>query len=116
MNVLVTGGAGFIGSHVVDGLVVAEQYNCGGCHTLHMDRWDIRYTPGSLGEAPQVADYPFLSPHFRCVLLRLVFRMEQLHVLIMLDMRWDVPRFLKVGPQSRRHRMCVEHLWTMDVH
>jgi hypothetical protein len=41
--------------------------------------------------------------------------MEQLHVLIMLDMRWDVPRFLKVGPQSRRHRMCVEHLWTMEV-
>jgi cytochrome c551/c552 len=48
----------------LDGLVVAEQYNCGGCHTLHMDRWDIRYKPGSLGEAPAIADYPFLSPHF----------------------------------------------------
>jgi cytochrome c551/c552 len=48
----------------LDGLVVAEQYNCGGCHVLGMDRWDIRYRPGSLGEATEVADYPFLSPHF----------------------------------------------------
>jgi cytochrome c551/c552 len=46
------------------GLVVAEQYNCGGCHTLQMDRWDIRYKPESLGAAQTVADYPFLSPHF----------------------------------------------------
>ncbi|MFM8893317.1 MAG: hypothetical protein ACKOTB_17180 [Planctomycetia bacterium] len=46
------------------GLKVAEQYNCGGCHSLQMDRWDVRYTPGSLGEAPAVADYPFLAPHF----------------------------------------------------
>ncbi|MFM9023833.1 MAG: hypothetical protein ACKON7_00575, partial [Planctomycetaceae bacterium] len=48
----------------LDGLVVAEQYNCGGCHTLEMDRWDIRYKPDSLGGAPAIADYPFLSPHF----------------------------------------------------
>jgi cytochrome c2 len=48
----------------LDGLVVAEQYNCGGCHVLKMDRWDIRYKPGTLGEAPAIADYPFLSPHF----------------------------------------------------
>jgi len=46
------------------GLVVAEQYNCGGCHALEMDRWDIRYKPGSLGEASEIVDYPFLSPHF----------------------------------------------------
>ena len=46
------------------GLVVAEQYNCGGCHSLEMDRWDIRHKPGSLGEAPTISDYPFLSPHF----------------------------------------------------
>ena len=48
----------------LDGLVVAEQYNCGGCHALEMDRWDIRYKPGSLGEASEIADYPFLAPHF----------------------------------------------------
>jgi cytochrome c551/c552 len=46
------------------GLVVAEQYNCGGCHTLETERWDVRYQPGSMGEASEVADYPFLSPHF----------------------------------------------------
>ena len=48
----------------LDGLIVAEQYNCGGCHTLRMDRWDLRYKPETLGEAPAFADYPFLSPHF----------------------------------------------------
>jgi hypothetical protein len=48
----------------LDGLVVAEQYNCGGCHALEMDRWLVRYKPGSLGEAAETADYPFLSPHF----------------------------------------------------
>ena len=48
----------------LDGLVVAEQYNCGGCHTMRMDRWDLRYKPESLGEPPAFADYPFLSPHF----------------------------------------------------
>ena len=44
--------------------MVAEQYNCGGCHQLRMDRWDIRYKPESLGEPSAFADYPFLSPHF----------------------------------------------------
>ncbi len=48
----------------LDGLVVAEQFNCGGCHTLRMDRWDVAFSPGGLGEAVAMADYPFLSPHF----------------------------------------------------
>ncbi len=48
----------------LDGLVVAEQYNCGGCHALEMDRWDVRYKPGSLGETAEMADYPFLAGHF----------------------------------------------------
>ena len=48
----------------LDGLVVAEQYNCGGCHALEMDRWDVRYEPESLGEAFETADYPFLAAHF----------------------------------------------------
>jgi hypothetical protein len=48
----------------IAGLKVAEQYNCGGCHALALDRWDIRYKPGSLGESTPAADYPFLSPHF----------------------------------------------------
>jgi len=48
----------------LDGLVVAEQYNCRGCHTLQMDRWDIEFRPGGLGEPVEMADYPFFSPHF----------------------------------------------------
>jgi cytochrome c2 len=64
------------------GLKVAEQYNCGGCHTLQMDRWDIRYKPGSLGDASVAADYPFLSPHFT----------EQ-----------DVAKSLVTDRQGRRH-------------
>jgi cytochrome c2 len=64
------------------GLKVIQQYNCDGCHSLQMDRWDVRYTPGSLGEAPAVADYPFLSPHFT----------EQ-----------DVAKSLATDRQGRRH-------------
>jgi cytochrome c2 len=48
----------------LDGLVVAERYNCGGCHVLDMDRWDVRYRPESMGEAVESVDYAFLSPHF----------------------------------------------------
>jgi hypothetical protein len=48
----------------LDGLLVAEQYNCGGCHALEMDRWDIRYHPESLGESFETPDYPFLAAHF----------------------------------------------------
>ncbi len=48
----------------LDGLVVAEQYNCGGCHTLEMDRWDVAFRPGALGESSEIPDYPFLAPRF----------------------------------------------------
>jgi hypothetical protein len=70
----------------LDGLKVAEQYNCGGCHALQMDRWDVRYRPGSLGEASAVADYPFLSPHFT----------DQ-----------DVQKSLATDRQGRRHARLV---------
>jgi cytochrome c551/c552 len=48
----------------LDGLVVAEQFNCGGCHALEMDRWDVAFRPGALGEAAEIPDYPFLAPRF----------------------------------------------------
>lgn len=48
----------------LDGLVVAEQFNCGGCHTLAMDRWDVAFRPGALGEGSEIPDYPFLAPRF----------------------------------------------------
>ena len=44
----------------LDGLVVAERFNCSGCHALQMDRWDLAYEPETMGEPPVFRDYPFL--------------------------------------------------------
>ncbi len=70
----------------LNGLVVAEKYNCSGCHSLQMDRWDIRYKPESLGPAQAVADYPFLSPHFTPL---------------------DAQKSLVIDRQGRRHATLV---------
>jgi cytochrome c2 len=48
----------------LDGLTVLEQFNCGGCHVLEAERWDIRYAPDSISDPPVVPDYAFLQPHF----------------------------------------------------
>ena len=48
----------------LDGLVVAERFNCSGCHTLQMDRWDLAYEPETMGEPPGFNDYPFFKGHF----------------------------------------------------
>ena len=48
----------------LDGLVVAERFNCSGCHTLQMDRWDLAYEPETMGEPPAFNDYPFFRGHF----------------------------------------------------
>jgi cytochrome c2 len=48
----------------LDGLVVSERFNCGGCHTLEMDRWELAYDPDSMGFPPAFNDYPFLRGHF----------------------------------------------------
>lgn len=48
----------------LDGLVVSERFNCGGCHTLEMDRWELAYDPESMGFPPAFNDYPFLRGHF----------------------------------------------------
>ena len=48
----------------LDGLVVAERFNCGGCHTLQMDRWDVAYEPETLGFPNDFNDYSFLRGHF----------------------------------------------------
>lgn len=49
---------------IVEGAQVIEKFNCTGCHTLSLDRWDVAYAPDSLGKPDVVADYPFLEPHF----------------------------------------------------
>ncbi len=45
---------------IIDGKVVLEKYNCGGCHILEAERWDLEYKPGEFG--PQLVattPYPF---------------------------------------------------------
>lgn len=48
----------------LDGLAVLEQFNCGGCHVLEGERWDINYDPDSISDPPEVPDYAFLAPQF----------------------------------------------------
>ncbi len=52
---------------IVRGRQVLEKFNCGGCHTLEMARWTIKF-PEKTGfpdqPAPQVVDFGFLNPHF----------------------------------------------------
>lgn len=45
---------------ILDGKLVLEKYNCGGCHTLHMDQWKFEYD--QYRQPPPVADYHFLLP------------------------------------------------------
>ena len=52
------------GAAIAEGRRVLEKFNCGGCHILDGESWDLEFTPGDLGEAPELADYPFLDPHF----------------------------------------------------
>ena len=49
---------------VVEGLKVIEKYNCGGCHQIDFDTWDIAFKAGELGSASKPEDYPFMLPHF----------------------------------------------------
>jgi cytochrome c2 len=63
---------------VLAGRELLERFNCGGCHMLEMDRWEIEYRPGWAAQdvepaqrqgqftepAPEFDDYEFLRPHF----------------------------------------------------
>lgn len=49
---------------ILAGRQVLETYNCGGCHILGLERWEVRYRPGDFGAQPERADYPFLKQHF----------------------------------------------------
>ena len=50
---------------LVDGRKVLDKFNCGGCHTLRMDRWDVEYRAEDFPPAPKNKDaYEFMLPHF----------------------------------------------------
>ncbi len=41
-----------------------ENFNCGGCHILEMERWELSFKPGALGPNQTPKDYPFVLAHF----------------------------------------------------
>jgi mono/diheme cytochrome c family protein len=47
---------------IVQGRHVLNKYNCGGCHILDMERWDIAFEPDMFEDPPAPSDYPFLAP------------------------------------------------------
>jgi hypothetical protein len=47
---------------IVDGRHVLHKYNCGGCHVLTMDRWDIAFPPNQFEPPLATTDFPFLQP------------------------------------------------------
>ena len=49
---------------IVQGRKVLEKFNCAGCHTLEMDRWDIEYREDAYDDPPNVETYDFVLPHF----------------------------------------------------
>ncbi|HUE69983.1 MAG TPA: hypothetical protein VMP01_03770 [Pirellulaceae bacterium] len=48
---------------IVEGKQVLEKYNCGGCHVLEAERWNIRYSPETFGPQGMTETFPFLVPH-----------------------------------------------------
>lgn len=51
-----------------EGRFVLDQFNCGGCHTLEMDRWTFDFDPATFTHefgSPGAYDFDFLTPHFR---------------------------------------------------
>ncbi len=48
---------------VIEGEKLVEKYNCTGCHTLQMDKWNLAYHAGDFSDPPPFPDYAFLEPH-----------------------------------------------------
>lgn len=47
-----------------EGHVVLEKYNCGGCHILELERWDISFPQGHFNEPADITTFPFMKPGF----------------------------------------------------
>lgn len=46
---------------ILEGRQVLAKYNCGGCHMLEMDQWDLAYTPGQMEGTPAQSLFGFLT-------------------------------------------------------
>jgi hypothetical protein len=49
---------------LIAGRQVLDKYNCGGCHLLEAERWDVSLKPDAFGEQAAGQVYPFLKSHF----------------------------------------------------
>lgn len=48
----------------IKGRQALEKYNCGGCHVLEAERWEIASKPGEYGEQAATNQYPYLAASF----------------------------------------------------
>ena len=52
---------------LIDGRKLLDKFNCGGCHVLEAEKWQISSPKGFYGERkpnPTAVPYPFLTTHF----------------------------------------------------
>ncbi|MDX1964234.1 MAG: hypothetical protein SFX18_13860 [Pirellulales bacterium] len=47
---------------IIAGKLLLEKYNCGGCHMIRMEQWDIAYTPEMIAPGPDFDGFPFEKP------------------------------------------------------
>ncbi len=46
---------------ILEGQKVLEKYNCGGCHILEAERWELSFKPGSFDSSQNPKEYPWLK-------------------------------------------------------
>lgn len=44
---------------ILAGKTILEKYNCGGCHILEMERWEVEYVTDTFAAAPDFDGFPF---------------------------------------------------------
>ncbi|HEY6564070.1 MAG TPA: hypothetical protein VIY86_06210, partial [Pirellulaceae bacterium] len=47
---------------IQEGMAVVENLNCGGCHILEAEKWNLEFAPGDFRKPPTIADFPFVLP------------------------------------------------------
>ena len=47
---------------IVEGRKVLDQYGCGECHVLGLERWTFQYDPATFPAPRETPEYPFLKP------------------------------------------------------